>query len=647
MKCSFCYEILLASAKLDPQTWAEFIQAVSRILGPFAAWQISAELKHYTLHFYLHSPAPLPASLGQQAFLLKLAPTADFHPAALRGVLFNQQPADLAYLIRRLESKQSTFERLELNFTRVLQRSICSANLYYSAIQTNQSKHTQKTSQTPRLRYSIVLPPSAETLLAIDFTTSRDFVYQKVPKYLPTHKIIHFLAATSEHALLAVDTFPYSEQPHYLTLNAFDFAKHSLIIGSSGAGKSKFIALFLAQLAETNSAAYKVVVIDPHDSLKYDCTGIGDRKIVDFTSSDAAIDLFSQSTAELSVSVELTLGLFKQYFNDGYNGRLERVLRYSLFLLMQAGNFSFVSLRRLLLDADFRGQLIAETPDLPSSVKQFFLTDFSELKTGSYNTAIAPIIAFIDEMQMVPLFSAEFQAASLQTVLSEHFLTIFSLNRLRLGEQVTKIIAGLLCQQLFLLAEAMPFEQHLIIIVDEVSVVECPILARALSELRKFGVSIILAGQYFHQISSDLRESILANTTNYFIFRSSKTDANILAANLDIKIAGDDTLAGKIELITKLKTRECLVRISHDEKLQPVFRATTIDYVPSETNVAENVIVNPVSALLSPEQSTAAMSPVVQSTAQSSATPEFSFDLDDETSSEQLIQSNSTSRKKL
>lgn len=644
MKHGFCYEILPTNAKLDSQAWADLFRVISHILGPFATWQISAHLRHYTLHFYLYSPAPLPASLGQQPFILRLTPVddieSDLHPATLRGLFFNQQSVGLTYLIQRLQSKQLTFMRLDLNFTRVFQRSICTANLYYTpTTQAKQSKKRPESSQDSRIYYSIVLPPVAETLLAIDFSKIFNLAFKKAPKYLPTHKIIHLLAASSERALLAVDTFPYSERTYYLTLDSFDFTKHSFIIGGSGAGKSKFIALFVKQLSQAYPADYKIVVIDPHDNLKYDCGDIKNHRVIDFSSPDAALDVFSQPTDELSVSVELTLGLLKQYFNVGYNGRLERVLRYSLFLLMKARIFSFNSLRRLLLDIDFRSRLVADTPDLPSSVKQFFLTDFSELKTNSYNIAIAPIIAFIDEMQMVPLFSAEFEATSLQTVLSQHFLTIFSLNRLRLGEQVTKVIVGLLAQQLFLLAESMPFSQHLIIIIDEVSVIECPILARALSELRKYHVSIILAGQYFHQISSNLRESILANTTNYFIFRSSKTDADVLANNLDIKIVGDNTITNQINLITKLKTRECLVRISRHEKLQPVFRALTVDYVPSETKIAENVIVNPVPALTTCQPSAA--------TSPSAASAGFKFDLDDEISSEQVIQTNSTSRKKL
>lgn len=681
MKRSFHYEILFAKPSLTAEDWAEFLRTVSHLLGLFSAWQILVRLENYTLHFYLCSPVPLPASLGSKAFLFKLAPdfqteqnyysenfssdqtfakpdlkraseqTSPRHVIrkSLHRVFFNHQSENLLQLIRRCESRSYNFLELELNFTKILQHIASKA--HFSCIPKSQTNHKAKTAKPS---YILILPPSAETLLTLDFTTYCNLAYKKIPKYLPTHKIIHLLSPSSKGALLLADTFPYSEEKLFLVPAAFDFAKHSLIIGSSGAGKSKFIALFIHQLFQTRPENYKVVVIDPHDNLKYDCTAIANQKIVDFMTAATAIDIFNQTAptsnsqsvavSELGVNVELTLDLLKQYFNDGYNGRLERVLRYSLFLLMQAGKFSFVNLRRLLLDADFRGQLVAHTEGLPTSVEQFFLTDFSELKTGSYNLAIAPIIAFIDEMQMVPLFSQEFQAPSLEATLQETFLTIFSLNRLCLGTAVTKIIAGLISEQLFLLAEAMPFEQHLIIIVDEVSVVESPIIARALSELRKYHVSIILAGQYLHQITPNLRESILANVTNYYIFRSSKTDAQIIAENIDIKIPGDDQLSSRVDLITKLKTRECLVRISHAEKLQPTFRATTVDHSPSETRIAENVIVNPIPAILTNQKSAPEKPPV--SDAQISQ-PQYSFDLDDETSSEQLIKSNSTSRKKL
>ena len=76
-----------------------------------------------------------------------------------------------------------------------------------------------------------------------------------------------------------------------------------------------------------------------------------------------------------------------------------------------------------------------------SSVLTFFLNDFNEIKNQYYGDAIAPIIAFIDEMQMVPVFNLESVDNDVFNTLQNNILTIFSLNRLNLGDKVIKTIS--------------------------------------------------------------------------------------------------------------------------------------------------------------------------------------------------------------
>ena len=130
-------------------------------------------------------------------------------------------------------------------------------------------------------------------------------------------------------------------------------------------------------------------------------------------------------------------------------------------------------------------------------------------------------------------------------------------------------------EQLFLLIENNKIKEHLIFVIDEVPVVENKILESFLSEARKFNLSLILICQYFNQISESLKLSIFSNIINYFIFRVSRIDANILVNSFDMKIPLDNTLDAKINLFTGLNNRECIARISIDNKLQKPFKGTT------------------------------------------------------------------------
>lgn len=71
----------------------------------------------------------------------------------------------------------------------------------------------------------------------------------------------------------------------------------------------------------------------------------------------------------------------------------------------------------------------------------------------------------------------------------------------------------------------------MLVVIDEVSLIENPILNRFLAEARKYNLSLILIQQYFNQISEALRSAIFTNVSNFYVFRISKSDAMLLENN--------------------------------------------------------------------------------------------------------------------
>ena len=427
-------------------------------------------------------------------------------------------------------------------------------------------------------KYNVIfaIPTS---ILSADFEGNKRYFYKSSPKYLEINKILHLLNTDSNNALLSVNTFPYLQGNFYLNQNNFSFDKHSIIIGSSGCGKSKFISLLINNINKNESLKqkYKVVVIDPHAALETDIGGIG--KVIDFKSNLDSIDLFINSNDDIVASTELLLDLLKSLIADQYNSKLERILRHSIHLLLTDESFNFRNLRKLILNLEYRNELIKKLKyNLPISVIDFFLSDFNDLKTKSYGEAISPIIGFIDEMEMIPIFNSEQNNENLKNSIHDNFLTLFSLDRTKLGDKVIKTISGLIMQQLLTIIQKQEIDEHIIFIIDEVAVVENPILSRYLSEARKYNLSLILSGQYFNQISDELKNSIFANIINYFIFRVSKLDANVLVDNFDMKIPLDDSRDRKIKLLTELNNRECIVRLDSNGVLLPAFKGITLDY---------------------------------------------------------------------
>ncbi len=562
----YCYEIYLKHGHVSSSDWNTLLRAVAKYLDNFSHWQIKLSYNQNLLHYFLLADQPIPNSFSLENFLLKSCANVPKTSSHFTGIYNSNRKDNLVDVFQDFQKQGRKAYEVLLDFYSIHNLYSGRAQIFYHFKDKTYSK--KFTSFTP------------EKLLSIDFDKSKTILYKKFPKYFKLDKVTSILTENSAQALLEIDPFPYFERPYYLDLNHFDFAKHSLIIGSSGSGKSRFIASFIDKVSRNDSGKYKIVVIDPHDALYKDCANISATNLINFQTLASSIDLFSAKVEDINVNVELTLSLFQNLIGDNYNGNLERVLRYSVYLLMIARNFSFLTLRKLLLDLEYRNQILRQYQTaLPTSVSHFFLTDFNEIKSQHYAAAIAPIIAFIDEMQMVPVFNHENSGQSnLASKVEQNFLTIFSLNRLKLGDKVTRTIAGLLMQQLFLLAQQQPAGQHLIIIIDEVATVQNPIIARFLSELRKYHASVILAGQYFDQIESALRSAIFANIPNYYLFRVSKSDADLIAENLPIKVEGDASADAAQKVLIGLKCRECLVRISSDDDLMPIFKAHTTDY---------------------------------------------------------------------
>ena len=562
-------EIYLNKKFISKEEWLELIKTISNYNGILRKWKIVIINDKNQIRYFVKTRCHLPATINNlNSFLLKSAkeinpPKQDYTLLSLPKI-----GSSIIDLINYSEIRnKGTLEYLEISFLKLYEDKIKSKIRFY----------LNKNEVIKKYNCLFAIPTS---ILSVDFEGNKRYFYKSSPKYLEINKILHLLSTDSNNALLAVDTFPYLQGNFYLNQNNFSFDKHSIIMGSSGCGKSKFISLLINNINKNENfkQKYKIVVIDPHADLENDIGGIG--KVIDFKTNLESIDLFINNNDDIVASTELLLDLLKSLIADQYNSKLERVLRHSIYLLLTSESFNFKNLRRLILDIEYRNDLIKELKyHLPISVIDFFLSDFNDLKTKSYGEAISPIIGFIDEMEMIPVFNSPKNSENLKNTIRDNFLTLFSLDRTKLGDKVTKTISGLIMQQLLTIIQKKEIDKHIIFIIDEVAVIENPILSRYLSEARKYNLSLILAGQYFNQISNELKNSIFANVINYFIFRISKLDANVLVDNFNMKIPLDDSRDRKIKLLTELQTRECIVRIDSNGVLLPAFKGITLDYI--------------------------------------------------------------------
>lgn len=583
------FELYALTDTVTPAVWTKFYQAITQYSGLLGKFEVVVRLSDNVVRFFVRSDKDLSAlSNNIEGFLLQpvsggAAKLPTSH-AKERMVQFVAGGNMLDLKEKYAVKKGKDLEYVVLS-VRALgpQKSFGKMSLYF------------KDAGGRFARADKLLTSFPASLLAVNFKDNVRYLKKTMPLYLNIEKSLHLLTSSNADAVFEVDAFPYFPQPYYLGLHDYEFDKHSLIIGSTGTGKSKLISLLVDRLARTTlKMNYRVVIVDPHAALANDLAHIPDAKVVNFNSEGA--ELFSESAADITAATELTATLFKALLGDQFNARLDRVLRFSLFSLFTAQNMSLDNLKRFLADVELRTKIIDHiTGYVPQNIVQFFGSDFNEIRTKQYNEAILPIISLVDELQLQPALGKGGDISLARTI-QENFLTIFSLNKVSMGEKTTKTIAGLLIQQIFLLAQARAFGQKIILIIDEVSIIQNPTIASILAEARKFNLSVILSQQYFGQIEKDLQAAIFSNVYNYYVFKTSEEDARALEGNLNIDLPKEIVAAEhakghkesdvRVRIMTTLHPRECLIRVSGNGQLNPCLKARTVE-VPTQHKSAE------------------------------------------------------------
>lgn len=405
------------------------------------------------------------------------------------------------------------------------------------------------------------------------------------PVFLKIDNLETLFTSSKNLGFLEVFGFPYFSYPQYFPLKSFEFNKHSLLVGQTGVGKSKLLELFVKEIVRCQlTDEYRVIIIDPHAALYQQFLTLPSKINFDFIHSSC--DLFP-AFSEPKIATELIILLFKTVLKDQFNAKMERVLKYVVYVLFLKNQMSLLNLRRFLTELEMRKEILALLPEEYGYLSHFFDTEFVELQTKFYEIAIMPILVLIDELSFIPAFLRS-TPHKLELIIKNHFLTCFSLNRIFLGDKATRLIAGLIIQQIFLIAQKREVNKKIILLIDEVSLVENESLISILSEARKFELSLFLSQQYLTQISNDLLKAILSNVYNYFVFKVGDEDAKILAKNLEVKFPEEVLKKEKEkglfevdlnltrELLVTLNPRECLVRIFSQGKFYPCFKARTL-----------------------------------------------------------------------
>jgi len=336
-----------------------------------------------------------------------------------------------------------------------------------------------------------------------------------------------------------------------------DRARHMVILGATGVGKSTLMANMIAQDV---TAGRGVILIDPHgdlyaqvrDALPCEAkerailADAGDfadpfgLNLLEITSEPAAV--------QRNFIANQLVGVFQSVLYRGvpeaFGPMFGAYFRNAIFLLMEAEgkNASLADFDRVFAEPAYRRSLLERCAD--PQVVRFW----KEIATKAGGEAalenIAPYICskltqFTGNPLLRPIITAPRTTLDFPGAMHRGDTVLVNLAKGLIGEHDSALLGGLITIRIFCAAmarSAIPADRRrpVRVYLDEFATYATGTLTQMLAECRKFGLELVLAGQSLDQVDGradrpDVAHAILANVGSILAFRTGPSDAHRLA----------------------------------------------------------------------------------------------------------------------
>lgn len=321
-----------------------------------------------------------------------------------------------------------------------------------------------------------------------------------------------------------------------------DRLSHMYVIGKTGVGKSTLLGTLALQDFE---AGRGFVLVDPHGDL---IEPLAERmqeldlaRVVYLNASDPKQPygynpLRRVREDKIPLAVSGTLETLKKIWPDAWGVRMEHVLRNCLYALLERDDSTLPDILALFTNDDFRKDVVKGIRN--PIVKQFWEDEFENYPTRLRAEACAPIQNKLGALLSDPTLRRILVEPQLdlhfRKLMDEGTVLLVNVSKGRLGEESSLILGSLIVSTLglaaFSRAESNPNTRRpFFVYLDEFHNFTTLMLANMMSELRKYGVGLVLAHQYMHQLEPDIQHAVLGNAATIVSFRVGPEDAMALA----------------------------------------------------------------------------------------------------------------------
>lgn len=325
-----------------------------------------------------------------------------------------------------------------------------------------------------------------------------------------------------------------------------DRLSHIYVIGKTGAGKTTLLETLIAQdIAQGRGCA----LIDPHgDFVERVAARIPShrkRDTIYFDVPDPAQPYGYNPFARVSPGLRPLvasglLDVFKKMWDDAWGARMEHILRNALLALLDQPSAAMPDILLMMTDKTFRYRALRNVGN--EQVRAFWEKEFPKYSFRYQADGIAPIQnkagAFLADPVLRHILTRGDGQLRLRTIMDEGKVLLVNLAKGKMGADSSALFGGLLVTSLGLAAFSRASTDEasrrpFFVYVDEFQNFTTLALAEMLSELRKFGVGVVLAHQYLHQLDPDIRHAVIGNAGTLISFRLGAHDAGLISREFE------------------------------------------------------------------------------------------------------------------
>ncbi|MEM7106457.1 MAG: DUF87 domain-containing protein [Bacteroidota bacterium] len=345
--------------------------------------------------------------------------------------------------------------------------------------------------------------------------------------------------------------------------------KHAHVTGQTGKGKSEFLRLLFYSLQKRSQKKrkYSLVLIDPHGDLaekimKSHLNKDHDRLVyfapkLDSDRTPIINPLQLKDESLLEKTTEFIVEAFDELMRDqSLSDQMRTILTPCVYTLLKRGNANLEDLQRFMLNDPELISLGRQSEIKPH--RDFFVNNFEGTKgRDPYTITKKAIFTRIQNLINFPMFYNMTMGEStvdLGKCLNGGKVVVFDLKGL--GGVSKEAFGRFIIAKIKAIAsnrERIPEERRkpTFVFIDECQNFITSSISKTLSEMRKYGLHLILAHQYIEQLGY-LTGAVLSNTDMKVVFENHESTLQKFSSYMDMTVK---------EMRTQWKKYECYVKV--------------------------------------------------------------------------------------